>query len=53
METNKYLVAYWQIADDEWIDREQYIYAANEDEAKKCMLSVNPLARNITLSLCK
>jgi hypothetical protein len=53
METNKYLVAYWQIADDEWIDREQYVYAFNDEGAKKIMLSINPLARNLTASLCK
>jgi hypothetical protein len=53
METNKYLVAYWQIADDEWIDREEYVYAPDDITAMKIMFSINPLARNLTASLCK
>lgn len=53
METNRYLVFYWQRNNDEWEDREQFIYAYTEEDAIKIMVSINPLARNIEASLWK
>lgn len=51
IETNRYLVSWWQLANDEWIDRDQYIYAPTPEDARKQLLAINRLARNVHVQL--